>query len=278
MHQIRKSLRNQAVILMGKNTMMRKAMKDHSANMPSLDILLPHVKGNIGFAFTNNDIASVRDVLISNKMKASAKPGCIAPVDVVIKAYNTKIAPDKTRFFQALDIPTKVVRGTIEIIHDVHLIKAGDKVGLSEVELLNLLGMSPFSYGLKVIQVFDRGHLYSPEILDITDNELRKNFMKFVRNVAAVSMQINLPTMASVPHSLASGIKDCLALAAATDISFKEAEMLKEFLANPSKFLSTHNVGPEIEHPKDNVAVDDPSDEDDYDDDYPCNCAALLFD
>ena len=31
-------------------------------------------------------------------------------------------------------------------------------------------------------------------------------------------------------------MKKCLAIAAVTDITFKEAEMLKEYLADPSKF------------------------------------------
>ncbi len=33
-------------------------------------------------------------------------------------------------------------------------------------------------------------------------------------------------------------MKNCLALAAVTDITFKEAETLKEFLADPSKFAA----------------------------------------
>ncbi len=35
---------------------------------------------------------------------------------------------------------------------EVHLIKVGDKVGASEATLLNMLGISPFSYGLVIQQ------------------------------------------------------------------------------------------------------------------------------
>jgi large subunit ribosomal protein LP0 len=34
--------------------------------------------------------------------------------------------------------------------------------------------------------------------------------------------------VASVPHSIVNGLKNCLGLAAVTDITFKEAEKLKE--------------------------------------------------
>ena len=61
-------------------------------------------------------------------MKAPAKAGALAPLDVTVPAQNTGMGPEKTSFFQALSIPTKITKGTIEIISDVPLIKAGDKV------------------------------------------------------------------------------------------------------------------------------------------------------
>merc|ERR1712053_61461 len=76
---------------------------------------------------------------------------------------------------------------------------------------------------------------FDPEILDITDDDLKAKFMSGVANVAALSLAISYPTIASVPHSVVNGMKNLLAVAAVTDISFKEAEMLKEFLADPSK-------------------------------------------
>merc|ERR1712024_90040 len=148
------------------------------------------------------------------------------------------MGPEKTSFFQALSIPTKITKGTIEIVNDVHLIKTGDKVGMSEATLLNMLKISPFSYGLIVLKVYDSGSVFDPEILDISDDDLRARFMSGVANVAAVSLAIGYPTVASVPHSVVNGMKNLLAVAAATDITFKEAETLKEFLADPSKFAA----------------------------------------
>merc|ERR1711953_1099138 len=75
-------------------------------------------------------------------------------------------------------------------------------------------------------------------ILDITDDDIKAKFMAGGANVAAVCLTINYPTIASVPHSIVNGMKNLLAVAAVTDISFKEAETLKEFLADPSKFAA----------------------------------------
>jgi len=236
MQQIRGSMRGVGVVLMGKNTMMRKAIRGHMNNNPDLEKLLPHIKGNIGFVFTDGDLIEVRDRLLENKVAAPARAGAIAPVDVIVPAQNTGLGPEKTSFFQALAIPTKISRGTIEIINNVQLLKPGDKVGASESTLLNMLKISPFTYGLEIEQVYDSGTVFAPEVLDITDDDIRKKFLDGVRNVASVCLQIGYPTIASVPHSIVNGFKNLLAVAAETEITFPEAEQMKAYLADPTAF------------------------------------------
>jgi large subunit ribosomal protein LP0 len=242
MQQIRISLRGNAVVLMGKNTMMRKAIRGHIENNQNLDKILPHIKGNVGFVFTKGDLNEVRDLLLNNKVRAPARPGAIAPCEVVIPAQNTGLGPEKTNFFQALSIPTKISKGTIEIINDVPILRVGDKVGASEATLLNMLNISPFSYGLIIEQVYDSGSIFSPDILDIKPEDLRAKFQQGVANLAAVSLAIGYPTIASAPHSIANGFKNLLALAAVTDVEFKEATTIKEFIKDPSKFVAAVTV------------------------------------
>jgi large subunit ribosomal protein LP0 len=238
MQQIRQSLRSDAVLLMGKNTMIRKAIKGHLENNSELERILPHIKGNVGFVFTNLELVDVRDKILENKVKAPARAGAIAPCDVFIPPQNTGLGPEKTSFFQALSIPTKIAKGTIEILNEIHLIKKDDKVGASEATLLNMLNISPFTYGLVIRQVYDSGTVFDPEILDITADDLRSKFMNGVRNVAAISLAIGYPTLASVPHSIVNGLKNLIAVAVETDIDFKEAQKTKEYLKDPSKFAA----------------------------------------
>jgi len=238
MQTIRTSLRGLAVVLCGKNTMMRKAIKGHLENNTALEKILPHIKGNVGFVFTKGDLAEVREKLTESKVRAPARAGAIAPLDVIIPAQNTGLGPEKTSFFQALSIPTKISKGTIEIINDVPILKPGDKVGASEATLLNMLNISPFSYGLQIQQVYDSGSIFSPDILDIKPEDLRAKFQAGVANLAAVCLEIGYPTIASAPHSIANGFRNLLALAATTDVEFAQAKTIKEYIADPSKFAA----------------------------------------
>lgn len=238
MQSIRGLLRGQGVVLMGKNTMMRKAIRGHLENNAALEKLLPHIRGNVGFVFTKGDLNEIREKLTDSKVRAPARPGAIAPLHVIIPAQNTGLGPEKTSFFQALSIPTKISKGTIEIINDVPILKPGDKVGASEATLLNMLNISPFSYGLQIEQVYDSGSIFSPEILDIKPEDLRAKFQAGVANLAAVSLAAGYPTIASAPHSIANGFRNLLALAATTDVEFKQATTIKEFIKDPSKFAA----------------------------------------
>lgn len=238
MQQIRQALRGKAVILMGKNTMMRKAIRGHLENNPGLERLLPVIKNNVGFVFTKEDLTEVRGLLLANKVQAPARAGAVAPCDVKVPAQQTTLGPEKTSFFQALSIPTKITKGTIEILNEVSLIKEGEKVGQSECTLLNMLNISPFTYGLVIENVYDSGTVFAPNVLDITNDDIISRFVSGVRNVACISLAIGYPTAASAPHSIVNGFKRLLAVAAETDYTFKEAERTKEFLKDPSKFAA----------------------------------------
>jgi len=238
MQQTRIALRGKAEILMGKNTMMRKAIRGQLGKFPGLEKLLPTVVGNIGFVFTNDDLVEVRDILLSNKKEAPAKAGAIAPLDVFVPAGNTGMGPEKTSFFQALAIPTKITKGTIEILSEVHLIKLDEKVGASEATLLQMLNIRPFHYGLIINSVYDNGSLFSPDILDITDDDIISKFCTGVSNVAAVSLAIGYPTAVSVPHSIINGFKKVAAVCLEADIDIPQIATIKEYLADPSKFAA----------------------------------------
>lgn len=238
MQRIRIGLRGQAVVLMGKNTMMRKAIRRHLENNAALEKLLPFIKGNVGLVFTKEDLSEVSRIIKENKVAAPAKAGAIANLDVTVPAQCTVLGPEKTSFFQALSIQTKITKGTIEILNDVKLIKVGDKVGASEATLLNMLGISPFEYGLEIEMVYDNGTVFELDILNITDNDIRSKFLECVSNVSSLSLAIGYPTLASVPHSLVNGFKNLLSIAAVTEIEFEQAKTMKEFLKDPSKFAA----------------------------------------
>ncbi|KAG8835890.1 ribosomal protein P0 (A0) (L10E) [Serendipita sp. 399] len=238
MHQIRIALRGKGVVLMGKNTMVRRALRNVLSENPQYERLLPHVKGNIGFVFTSGDLKDVREIIVANQVKAPARAGAIAPVDVTVPAGNTGMEPGKTSFFQALQIPTKIARGTIEIVSDIKVVTKGTRVGPSEATLLNMLNISPFTYGMTVSMIYDSGTVFPPNVLDVDESELVDRFLTGIKTIACISLALSYPTIVSVSHSLVNAYKNLLAIAVETDYSFPAADKIKEYLANPEAYAA----------------------------------------
>jgi len=237
-------------ILMGKNTIIRKVLTMRAERLDlegkadaSAEVLkmLEMVNGNIGFVFLprNEDIGKVRDEICSEQVQTAAKAGICAPSDVTVPAGPTGQDPSQTSFFQALDIPTKINRGQVEIVSDVKLITQGEKVNRSAAELLVMLNIKPFYYGIKVNYVYSNGDVFPAAVLDISTADIAVAFNSAVREVAALCMAINYPTAASVPHSIMDAYKNMLAIGlACKDYSWENLTKVKEILADPSAFAA----------------------------------------
>lgn len=242
----RRGLRGSAEILMGKNTMMRKCIREYADENPGSPVaqLEAQCKGNVGFVFTNGDLGAVREVLESNVRPAPARVGSIAPTSVIVPKGPTGCDPGQTAFFQTLQISTKITKGQIEMTNDTHLISAGEKVTASQAALLQKLSIDPFTYGLVLRAVYDNGSLFDAKVLDITDDVLAAKFSSALSMVASLSLALGYPTQASVPHSIANAFKAVIAVTIGCDnYSFDKADTYKEYLADPSKFAGSSGGG-----------------------------------
>jgi large subunit ribosomal protein LP0 len=187
-------------------------------------------------------LKTIRDKILANKVAAPARAGAVAPADVYIPAGNTGMEPGKTSFFQALGVPTKIARGTIEITTDLKLVEAGNKVGASEATLLNMLNISPFTYGMGISQVYDQGNTFPPNVLDIEESQLLKTFSSAITTIACISLAANFPTLPSVMHSVVNSYKKVLSVAVSTEYSWEGIEELKDRIANPDAYASAAPV------------------------------------
>jgi len=243
LQKIRKLIRPMgATVLMGKNTMIRKAIRDHAGANEKLENLLPHIKGPVGLVLCKGKMKEVLNVLETERVAAPAKAGAYSPVDVFVPTGVTKLEPTQTAFLQALNIQTKVTKGNIEILREVHLLKPGQRVGNSEAILLSKLAIKPFTYGLAVKNVYDDGAIYSPDVVKITDEILLGKFFDGVSRIAAVSLAVGYPTLASLPHSIINGYKNVVAVALAADLSFDRIAKLKALLDDPNALAAAAAV------------------------------------
>jgi large subunit ribosomal protein LP0 len=194
------------------------------------------LRGNVGLIFTNGDLRTMRNDVTSFRVPAAAKAGIVAPSDVHIPAGPTGLEPTATAFLQALNIPSKIVKGQVELTHVVHLIKKGEQVKPGAAALLQKLKITPFSFGIDVHQVYNGGFVYGADLLEMTDRDVLAKFSQGLSNIAALGLRIGYPTLASVPHTIVTAFKNLVAIGVQTNYSFGPVDSVKERIKNPGAF------------------------------------------
>lgn len=169
--------------------------------------------------------------------------------------------------YPCLQVPTKITKGQIEIISEVFLVPHGQKVrrgaptyqecfhipinvcsvvpgnhvliqrscrrppqvGSSEAALLQKLNIRPFTYGLVIDCIYDNGSVFAPAVLDITDEDMGRKFANALGNVAALSLELGFPTLASLPHAIANAFRALVAVVVegCENYSFEQAATIK---------------------------------------------------
>jgi large subunit ribosomal protein LP0 len=144
-----------------------------------------------------------------------------------------------------MDVPTKITKGQIEIVRDVPLVQMGDKVSVGQADLLQKLGIKPFTYGLDVRLVFNDGQVFSPAVLSISDGDIIAAFTSGARNIAALSFAIGIANHATVPHSIRAAVRAMISVVIndGATYSFAAASEVKAYLADPSAFAAANPSG-----------------------------------
>lgn len=230
-HDVRAALRGKAEFIMGKKTLQAKIInkRANSDDASSADRSFNSqceasslLTGNTGLIFTNEEVNVIIEILNKFRVKAPARVGAIAPCEVIIPAGNTGMEPTQTSFFQALNIATKIAKGTVEIVSDKKVLSTGDKVDNSTATLLQKLNISPFFYQVEILSVWDRGVLFTADDLKITDSALEEMLVSGISNLSAVSLGAGIPTPATIGSMVVDAFKNLLGVSIATSYEFEE--------------------------------------------------------
>jgi large subunit ribosomal protein LP0 len=219
---IRRAIRESSIILMGKNTLIKRCLRSYFdkcgassnkwCNVPNFLV------GNVGLLLTKGDMNEVREILSKFKVGAPARIGAIAPCDVTVNSGATGMDPSATTFFQALNIPTKINKGTVEIIKEMTVVKAGERVGGSSATLLAKLGIRPFSYGLTPVTIFEDGMSFDASVLDIKNNIVHAVAVNTIMDLLSLSLNSDEYIFLTMAHVTKKSLENILTVSITTKV------------------------------------------------------------
>lgn len=90
------------------------------------------------------------------------------------------------------------------------------------------MNIKPFSYGMKVHQMYDAGAILDNATCSLSPNDLLATFKQGVSNITALSLETGITTELSVPHAIVNSFKNLAAIGLQLDYEF---DFLKQIQA-----------------------------------------------
>eukprot|EP00026_Physarum_polycephalum_P002734 Phypoly_transcript_02742.p1 GENE.Phypoly_transcript_02742~~Phypoly_transcript_02742.p1 ORF type:complete len:838 (+),score=174.48 Phypoly_transcript_02742:114-2627(+) len=123
--------------------------------------------------------------------------GEIVTSDIVIPAHRTNLSPEQTCFFQALNIPTRINRGQVEVIMDTVLIEKGETISELSLSLMTKTNIQRM-YKNELVFVISKDMCVPARYT----NDWTNPMAEAVRNVDAFCAELHYPVENRVPSAI----------------------------------------------------------------------------
>ena len=209
---IKEKLRGKAKVKVAKKSLIELALKD--SKKEGIHKLNEFLKEQPAFLFSDQNPFDLAAILIASKSKAAAKPGDIAPSDIMVPAGLTSLpAGPAIGDLQKAGLPASVEGGKIAIKKDTVIVKAGGKISKEVADAMAKLGIEPMEIGLDLLAVLDSGTIYKKDILFIPRAKYVDDLKTAYLNAFNLSVGIEFVTKDNVKIFLSNAHKDALNLA-----------------------------------------------------------------
>ena len=230
----------------GKATVMIKSIKDFiqskKGNYPNnlteenLNKMCECLEGiQVMMIFTNKELGDITEIINQYIIEKQAKPGQLSPIEVIIPAGSTGMDASQIEYFQALKIPTKVIKGQLEITSSTKILTVGQKINISEINLMKKFNIKPYKHLVSIKYLWLNGKFYDEGILKITPEYMKQKLELGIHNLLSFSLATNVPTQASAPQIVANAFKNICGLSLATNVLIPELQNLSEAPKTESK-------------------------------------------
>jgi len=218
---VRKALRGNAEVFVVKNRLAALALK--KAGIKNTEELLGHLTGQNALIFSNLDPFKLFLTLEKNRVNLPARAGDVAPEDIIVPAGNTGLpaGPVLSEFREA-GIPTKIEAGSVWVNRDSVAAKKGSVISPKLASLFSKLGIKPIRAGLSVALGYERGLVYSGDLIAIDLDEYRRSLTQAYSSSKGLAIIIGYVTKETAPEIIAKAYREALALATETGTLTKE--------------------------------------------------------
>jgi large subunit ribosomal protein L10 len=216
LHEMRRKLRGTALLKVSKNALVKMALKELMENgeFKMSDALFKHLEGQNILIFTKEDPFKLARMLDEVKIPSFARPGDIAPEDIVVQEGNTGLPPGPlVSEFNEVGLPARIVSGSIWISKTTVVAKKGDVISDKLASVLAKLGVKPVKVGLNLKVAYSDGLVYPVEMLKLDIESYKNELLKAWENAFKLALALKYLTPETLPRILIECYSTSLRLA-----------------------------------------------------------------
>lgn len=144
----------------------------------------------------------------------AAKPGDVAPHDIVVDKMDTGMPPGPiVGELNSVGIPAKIVKGSVQIQKKVTVLNEGEKFEGDLGMMLSKIGINPIIAGLRLCGTIEGGTSFKPATLDIDYEKFESDLIGFGAGAYNLACNIRWFTSLTIPTLLSKASGEALALA-----------------------------------------------------------------
>ena len=195
LQEMRRNLKDKAVIRMSKKNLIDLALEDCNASKNNIVDLSGHMDGQVAIIATEMNPFKLYKILEDSKTSAPAKPGTIAPEDIVVPAGDTGFEPGPfLGELQQVGIPAKIDKGKIVVQKDTVVVEAGEAVPKNVAATLSRLDINPMEVGIDLKAVYEDEAIYTSDLLAIDEEQTMADLQGAIRSAFNLSINAAIPT------------------------------------------------------------------------------------
>jgi large subunit ribosomal protein L10 len=232
---IRRDLRGKAVFRMTRNTLISHAIAELGGDYASLE---KFIEGQSALIFTNDNPFSLYRNLEKTKTKMAAKPGEIAPEDIVVSKGPTSFKPGPiVGELQQAGIPAVIESGKVKIKDTKVVVKKGNAIPKKVADALQKLDIKPMDVGLRLQAAFYEKAIYEPGMLAIDEDAYRRDIALAALQAFNLSVTAAFPTKLTTAAILGRAFSEAKNLA--VEAGIYEKDVMDAIIARASREAKT---------------------------------------
>ncbi len=232
---IRRDLHGKAVLRMTRNTLIEHAFAELGGDYASLE---KFIEGQSALIFTNDNPFSLYRNLEKTKTKMAAKPGEIAPEDIVVPRGPTSFKPGPiVGELQQAGIPAVIESGKVKIKDTKVVVKKGAAIPKKVADALLKLDIRPMDVGLRLQAAFYEKAVYQPGMLAIDEDAYRRDIALAALQAFNLSVTAAFPTKLTTAAILGKAFSEAKNLA--VEAGVYEKDVMDAIIARASREAKT---------------------------------------